>query len=67
MNYDSFTEKNMNVITLMHLVQCESLEPVDMICKLWVLSAELWHEESLLVLGDATHHVCINYTLRQNR
>jgi hypothetical protein len=34
-----------------------------MICKLWVLLAELWHEERLLVLGDTTHHIGINYTL----
>lgn len=50
-----------------HLVQRESLKPVDMVCKFWVLSAELWHEESLLVLGYSTHHICINYTLHKNR
>jgi hypothetical protein len=38
-----------------------------MLCELWVLLAELLHEECLLVLGDATHHVGINYTLQQNK
>jgi len=47
----------------MHLIKCKCLEPVDVICKLWVLLAELWNEECLLVLGDATHHIGINYTL----
>ena len=51
----------------MHLIQSESLEPVDMICKLWVLLTELWHEECLLVLGNAAHHVGINYTLQPNK
>jgi hypothetical protein len=50
-----------------HLIHCESLEPVDMIFKLWELLAELWCEECLLVLGDATHHVCIDYTLQPNK
>lgn len=47
----------------MYLIKCKGLEPVDVICKLRVLLAELWHEECLLVLGDATHHIGINYTL----
>lgn len=50
-------------ITITHLIKCKCLEPVDMICKLWVLLAELWNEERLLILGDATHHIGINYTL----
>jgi len=50
----------------MHLIKCKCLEPVDVICKLWVLLAELWYEERLLVLGDATHHIGVNYTLQQN-
>jgi hypothetical protein len=55
------------MITVMYLVQCESLEPVDMICEFWVLLTELWYEECLLVLGDATHHICINYALHPNK
>jgi hypothetical protein len=38
-----------------------------MLCELWVLLAELWHEECLLILGDATHHIGINYTLQQSK
>lgn len=46
-----------------HLVEYEILQPVDVRHHVRMLPGELGRQEGLLVLGDAAHHVGVDYAL----